>query len=84
MGDRKELKKNNMRDIILKHFEPIVGIVPDEKEKFFVVCDLWEFCELTYNIEKELKIELKDRHKKYEYCFDTVKDFVDWVIQSIV
>ena len=68
------------REEILKQFEPFVGLIPDEEEVFWRVCDLWDFCEVTDRIENKFSIVLSDKADKDEFCFDTVKDFVDWIL----
>ena len=70
-----------MRQQILALFQHIIGIIPKEEDEFHMLCDLWDYCELTDSIEKELNIYLKDSDEKDEYSFDTVKDFIDWVLQ---
>lgn len=72
-----------MREKILKQFEPIIGIIPDENEQFFMCCDMFDYVSILMNCEKEFNCSIPDGDLKDEYDFDTVKDFVDWVITCV-
>lgn len=56
---------------------------PTEKTEFGRVCnDLLDFVELVMNCEKALQMTLDDREFT-EDSFETVEDFIDWVIKQI-
>jgi len=77
------IKNNTMRERILKQFEPIIGIIPDESEQFFMCCDIFDYVSVLMNCEQEFNCSIPDGDLKDEYDFDTVKDFVDWVITCV-
>lgn len=53
---------------------------PTEDTRFYQICgDSLDFMELIMECEKELSIKIEEGEMDEDY-FETVKDFIDWVI----
>jgi acyl carrier protein len=72
-----------IRERILNCFEPIVGIKPHEDDCFYDLCDMLDYVEVVMNVEKEFNCNFSEADNKDEFDFDTVKEFIDYMITCL-